>query len=45
MGLLWSRSEPLTAALAARPDRQAVLQQFAAGLDPDDAATLRGLLS
>ena len=35
----------MRAALAALPDRQAVLQQFAAGLDPADAATLRGLLS
>jgi predicted transcriptional regulator len=31
-------------ALDERPDRQAVLQQFAAGLDPGDAETLRGLL-
>jgi predicted transcriptional regulator len=32
-------------ALAGRPDRRAVLQQFAAGLDPDDASTLRALLA
>jgi predicted transcriptional regulator len=32
-------------AFADLPDRQAVLQQFAASLDEDDAATLRGLLS
>jgi predicted transcriptional regulator len=35
----------MRAALADRPDRQAVLQQFAAGLDDADAATLRLLLS
>ena len=34
----------MRAALADLPDRQAVLQQFAASLDPDDAATLRRLL-
>ena len=32
-------------ALDARPERRAVLQQFAAGLDPDDAETLRALLA
>ena len=32
-------------AFADLPDRQAVLQQFAASLDPDDAATLRRLLA
>jgi predicted transcriptional regulator len=35
----------MRAALAERPDRQAVLQQFAASLDDADAATLRQLLS
>src|SRR4051812_37909888 len=35
----------MRAALADRPDRQAVLQQFAASLDAADAATLRRLLS
>ncbi|MGX6607323.1 BlaI/MecI/CopY family transcriptional regulator [Micromonosporaceae bacterium Da 78-11] len=35
----------MRAALADRPDRQAVLQQFAASLDDDDAATLRKLLA
>jgi predicted transcriptional regulator len=35
----------MRAALADRPDRQAVLQQFAASLDDSDAATLRRLLS
>jgi predicted transcriptional regulator len=35
----------MRAALANRPDRQAVLQQFAASLDDSDAATLRRLLS
>jgi predicted transcriptional regulator len=35
----------MKAALAGRPDRQAVLQQFAASLDDADAATLRRLLS
>lgn len=35
----------MRAALADRPDRQAVLQQFAASLDDADAATLRHLLS
>jgi predicted transcriptional regulator len=34
----------MRAALDGRPDRRAVLQQFAAGLDPDDASTLRSLL-
>ena len=32
-------------ALDERPDRQAVLQQFAAGLGADDAETLRALLA
>jgi predicted transcriptional regulator len=32
-------------ALDERPDRQAVLQQFAAGLGPDDTEMLRSLLS
>jgi predicted transcriptional regulator len=32
-------------ALDERPDRQAVLQQFAAGLGDDDAETLRALLA
>jgi predicted transcriptional regulator len=35
----------MRAALDGRPDRRAVLQQFAAGLDADDAATLRSLLA
>jgi predicted transcriptional regulator len=35
----------MRAALADLPDRQAALQQFAASLDEDDAATLRRLLS
>jgi len=35
----------MRAALADLPDRQAVLQQFAASLDEDDAATLRRLLA
>jgi predicted transcriptional regulator len=35
----------MRAALGERPDRQAVLQQFAASLDDADAATLRQLLS
>lgn len=35
----------MQAALGDRPDRQAVLQQFAATLDDADAATLRRLLS
>jgi predicted transcriptional regulator len=35
----------MRAALADRPDRLAVLQQFAASLDDDDAATLRQLLA
>lgn len=38
-------AERMRAALDGRPDRRAVLQQFAAGLDPADAATLRSLLS
>ena len=37
-------AERMRAALHGRPDRRAVLQQFAAGLDPDDASTLRELL-
>jgi predicted transcriptional regulator len=35
----------MRAALADRPDRLAVLQQFAASLDDADASTLRQLLS
>jgi hypothetical protein len=35
----------MRAALDGRPDRRAVLQQFAATLDPDDVATLRLLLT
>lgn len=35
----------MRAALADRPDRHAVLQQFAASLDESDAAVLRELLS
>jgi predicted transcriptional regulator len=35
----------MRATLAGRPDRAAVLQQFAAGLDDDEAELLRGLLS
>jgi len=34
----------MSAVLSARDDRQAVLQQFAASLDPRDAAVLRDLL-
>jgi predicted transcriptional regulator len=34
----------MSALLAGRGDRQAVLQQFAASLDAQDAATLRNLL-
>ncbi|MET0493857.1 MAG: BlaI/MecI/CopY family transcriptional regulator [Actinoplanes sp.] len=34
----------MRAALTGRPDRQAVLQQFAASLDESDAAALRRLL-
>jgi predicted transcriptional regulator len=34
----------MSALLAGRGDRQAVLQQFAASLDAQDAAILRGLL-
>jgi predicted transcriptional regulator len=34
----------MSAVLAGRGDRQAVLQQFAASLDPHDAAVLRNLL-
>jgi predicted transcriptional regulator len=36
-------AERMRAALANRPDRQAVLQQFAASLDEADAAALREL--
>jgi predicted transcriptional regulator len=39
-----SAAERMRAALAERPDRQAVLQQFAAGLDRADADALRALL-
>jgi len=35
----------MRAALAGRPDRQAVLQRFAASLDEADAADLRRLLT
>lgn len=35
----------MRAALDERPDRQAVLQQFAAGLQDDDVQTLRALLA
>ena len=35
----------MRAALTGLPDHQAVLQQFAAGLDDHDAATLRDLLT
>ncbi|MEU4238561.1 BlaI/MecI/CopY family transcriptional regulator [Actinoplanes sp. NPDC026619] len=35
----------MRAALDERPDRQAVLQQFAAGLEADDVETLRSLLA
>ena len=35
----------MRAALDERPDRRAVLQQFAAGLGEDDAETLRALLA
>jgi predicted transcriptional regulator len=38
-------AEQMKAALAGRPDRPAVLQQFAASLDDADAAALRQLLS
>jgi predicted transcriptional regulator len=37
-------ADRMRAALAGRPDRQAVLQQFAAGLDESDADVLRALL-
>jgi predicted transcriptional regulator len=37
-------ADRMRAALAERPDRQAVLQQFAAGLDEADADALRALL-
>jgi predicted transcriptional regulator len=37
-------ADRMRAALAERPDRQAVLQQFAAGLDRADADALRALL-
>jgi predicted transcriptional regulator len=39
-----SAADRMRAALAERPDRQAVLQQFAAGLDQADADALRALL-
>jgi predicted transcriptional regulator len=39
-----SAADRMQAALAERPDRQAVLQQFAAGLDQADADALRALL-
>jgi predicted transcriptional regulator len=39
-----SAADRMRAALAERPDRQAVLQQFAAGLDEADADALRSLL-
>jgi predicted transcriptional regulator len=39
-----SAADKMRAALDGRPDRRAVLQQFAAGLDPVDAETLRALL-
>lgn len=35
----------MSAALTARADREAVLQHFAAGLDPADAAALRAFLA
>jgi predicted transcriptional regulator len=38
-------AQHMRAALDGRPDRRAVLQQFAAGLDPDDASMLRSLLA
>jgi predicted transcriptional regulator len=38
-------AEQMRAALADRQDRQAVLQQFAASLDDDDADALRNLLA
>ena len=38
-------AEQMRAALADRPDRQAVLQQFAASLDEADADALRDLLA
>jgi predicted transcriptional regulator len=37
-------AERMRAAFDGRPDRRAVLQQFAAGLDPVDASMLRELL-
>jgi predicted transcriptional regulator len=37
-------ADRMRAALDGRPDRRAVLQQFAAGLDPVDASVLRELL-
>jgi predicted transcriptional regulator len=39
-----SAAAQMSAALAGRADRQAVLQQFAAALDEQDAALLRELL-
>jgi predicted transcriptional regulator len=38
-------AERMRAALEARPERLAVLQQFAAGLDDQDAEVLRALLA
>lgn len=38
-------ADRMRAALDGRPDRRAVLQQFAAGLEPDDLSTLRALLA
>jgi len=38
-------AERMRAALTARPERLAVLQQFAAGLDEQDAGMLRALLA
>jgi predicted transcriptional regulator len=40
-----SAAEKMRAALDDRPDRRAVLQQFAAGLDPHDAVVLLALLT
>jgi len=38
-------AQRMRATLSGRPDRIAVLRQFAAGLDDDDARTLRALLA
>jgi predicted transcriptional regulator len=38
-------AQRMRAALDARPERRAVLQQFAAGLDDQDAEVLRALLA